>query len=145
VSDDVVRVLTAEIEAHVGLSIDQLKAAVAAEPRQHPQAAAVVRWHALLVDAQHALDRAETGLLAALAQPGGAEDPVQGLAERVAAAAAARDGRVLVLRYLLNPEALGQATTGARSRRQAGPGPAVPATAPARPAPRQATPGAHRP
>ncbi|MFW6724202.1 hypothetical protein ACHZ98_29440 [Streptomyces sp. MAR4 CNY-716] len=128
-ADDVVNVLTERIEAQFDMGMGELKAAVAARPDANPQAAAVVKWHGLLVEAQEVLDRAEDDLLAALdTQPGQLDDPTMDLAQFVNAALTARDGRALVVRYILDPDAPGKQTTPRRK------GPAVQTTAPTRPA-----------
>ncbi|MDQ1012101.1 hypothetical protein QFZ82_006586 [Streptomyces sp. V4I23] len=138
-TEDAVGVLTERIEAHFDMGMDQLRAAVALEPAANPDATEVVKWHGLLVDSQSVLDRAEDDLLAALeTQPGEVDDPTMGLAQRVNAAVTARDGRALVVRWLLDPEAPGKkglaAERLARLNRGARKGPAVPTSAPHRPA-----------
>lgn len=138
-SQDVVGVLTEQIEAHFGIRMDQLKAAVAAAPTANPDATDVVKWHGLLVDSQAVLDRAEDDLLAALeTQPSEVDDPTMGLAQRVNATVTARDGRALVVRWLLDPDAPGKqdlaAERLARLHRDARTGPAVQTSAPHRPA-----------
>ncbi|WP_181786082.1 hypothetical protein [Streptomyces phytophilus] len=126
---DVVSVLTERIEAQFDMKIGELQAAVAARPDANPQATDVVKWHGLLVESQEVLDRAEDDLLAALdTQPGEVDVPTMDLAQYVNAAVTARDGRALVVRYLLDPDAVGKQTTPRRK------GPAVQTTAPARPA-----------
>lgn len=136
-NEDVVGVLTARIEARFAMDMDQLKAAVAAAPAAHPDATDVVRWHGLLVDAQTMLDRAEDDLLAALeTQPSEVDDPTLGLAHRVNAAVTVRDGRALVVRWLLDPDAPGKKYLAAERLARLRPrtGPAVPTTAPHHPA-----------
>ncbi|MER6500171.1 hypothetical protein ABT218_12450 [Streptomyces sp. NPDC001455] len=138
-SEDVVGILTEQIEAHFGMGMDQLKAAVAAVPTADPDATDVVKWHGLLVDSQAVLDRVEGDLLAALeSQPSEVDDPTMGLAQRVNAAVTARDGRALVVRWLLDPDAPGKkglaAERLARFNRSARKGPAVQTSAPHRPA-----------
>ncbi|MCZ4102912.1 hypothetical protein [Streptomyces sp. H39-C1] len=139
-TQDVVGVLTDQIEAHFDMDMEQLKAAVAVQPTASPDATEVVRWHGLLVGAQRVLDRAEDDLLAALeTQPSEVDDPTMGLAHRVNAAVTARDGRALVVRWLLDPDAPGKKDPAAqRLGRPNRAGPAVqtsvalrPATAPA--------------
>lgn len=136
---DVVDVLTERIEDRFGMGIGTLKAAVAAAPDAHREATAVVHWHGLLTESQAVLERAEDALLGALeTQPSMVDDPTMGLAQRVNAAVAARDGRALVVRWLLDPDAPGKqglaAERSARLGRGARQGPAVPTSAPARPA-----------
>ncbi|MEU6612025.1 hypothetical protein ABZ922_44755 [Streptomyces shenzhenensis] len=143
-SADVVGVLTEQIEARFGMGIDQLKAAVAATPAAIPDATDVVRWHGLLTEAQAALDRAEDALVAALqTQPSEVDDPTMDLARRVNSAVTARDGRALVVRWLLDPDAPGKQDLAAerltRLNRGARKGPAVQTSAPGRPATTPAT------
>ncbi|MEU9564119.1 hypothetical protein AB0D16_19120 [Streptomyces sp. NPDC048161] len=138
-SDDVVGVLTERIEARFGMGLAQLKAAVAAAPDANPDATAVVKYHGLLLDSQAVLDRAEDALLAALeTRPSEVDDPTMHLAQRVNAAVSARDGRALVVRWLLDPDAPGKqglaADRFARLNRGSRKGPAVQTTAPHLPA-----------
>ncbi|MEU3299750.1 hypothetical protein ABZ729_07995 [Streptomyces sp. NPDC006678] len=138
-TEDVVGVLTEQIEAHFGMGMDQLKAAVAVAPAAHPDATDVVKWHGLLATSQAVLDRAEDALLAALeTQPSEVDDPTMDLAHRVNAAVAARDGRALVVRWLVDPDAPGKkdlaAERLARLNRGARKGPAVQTSAPYLPA-----------
>jgi len=136
-AEDVVDVLTERIEARFGMDIDQLKAAVAAAPTVNPDATDVVKWHRHLVEAQSALDRAEDDLLAALdTQPSEVDDPTMGLAHRVNAAVSARDGRAMVVRWLLDPDAPGKKGLAAERLARLRPrtGPAVQTSAPHRPA-----------
>ncbi|MDJ0464672.1 MULTISPECIES: hypothetical protein [Streptomyces] len=137
--EDVVGVLTEQIEAHFEMGMDQLKAAVAVAPTAHPDATDVVKWHGLLVGSQTALDRAENDLLGALqSQPSEVDDPTMGLAHRVNAAVTARDGRAMVVRWLLDPAAPGKqglaAERLARLSRGTRKGPAVQTSPPQRPA-----------
>ncbi|WP_406395072.1 hypothetical protein OG806_35625 [Streptomyces sp. NBC_00882] len=136
-SADVVRVLTERIEARFDMGMDQLKAAVAAAPTANPDATDVVKWHGLLVEAQSVLERAEDELLAALhTQPSEVDDPTMGLAHRVNAAVTARDGRAMVVRWLLDPNAPGKKDLAAERLARLRPrtGPAVQTSAPNRPA-----------
>ncbi|AWK11636.1 hypothetical protein DDQ41_25015 [Streptomyces spongiicola] len=138
-TEDVVGVLTERIEARFGMDIHQLRAAVGLKPTANPDATQVVKWHSLLVDSQAVLDRAEDDLLAALeTQPSEVDDPTMDLAQRVNAAFTARDGRALVVRWLLDPDAPGKkglaAERLARLHRGARKGPAVQTSAPHRPA-----------
>jgi hypothetical protein len=145
-SEDVVGVLTERIEARYGMGLDQLKAAVTAEPAANPDATDIVKWHGLLVEAQDVLDRAEDDLLAVLeTQPSEVYDPTMDLAHRVNAAVTARDGRAMVVRWLLDPDAPGKKNLTAErlARLRFRTGPAVqtsparrPAEAPAPAAPR---------
>lgn len=150
--EDVVGVLTEQVEAQFGMGMDQLKDAVAAAPTANPDATGVVKWHGLLLDAQSVLDRAEDDLLTALeTQPSEVDDPTMDLAQRVNAAVTARDGRALVVRWLLDPDAPGKKGLAAeRLARLSGvrKGPAVQTSAPHRPAVAPApasVPGAGRP
>lgn len=136
-TEDVVDVLTQQIEAHFGMGLDELKAAVDAAPAAHPTATVVVKWHGLLRESQTVLDQAEDDLLAALeSQPSEVDDPTLDLAHRVDAAVTARDGRAMVIRWLLDPHASGQQDATERWARTRGrrQGPAVPTSAPPRPA-----------
>ncbi|MFD4994664.1 hypothetical protein [Streptomyces buecherae] len=135
--DDVVGVLTAQIEAHLGVGLRQVKAALAAAPpAAAPAARSLVRWHSLLVDSQRALDRAEDALLAELErQPGELDDPTMELAQRVNAAVTVRDGRAMVVRWLLDPNAPGKRGPAAERLARLRPRsePAVPTSAPHQP------------
>lgn len=135
-AEDVVGVLTDRIEARFAMDMYQLKAAVAAAPTANPDATDVVRWHGLLVKAQAVLDRAEDDLLAALeTQPSEVDDPTTGLARRLNAAVTARDGRAMVVRWLLDPDAPGKKDLAAERLARLRPrtGPAVQTSAPQRP------------
>ncbi|WP_055607573.1 hypothetical protein [Streptomyces prasinus] len=138
-AEDVVGVLTEQIEQRFGMNIGELKAAVTAAPEANRQATDIVRWHGLLTETQTVLERAEDDLLRALeTQPSEVDDPTMDLAHRVNAAVSARDGRAMVVRWLLDPDAPGKrgpaADRLARFNRSQRPGPAVPTSAPARPA-----------
>ncbi|KUO04587.1 hypothetical protein [Streptomyces caeruleatus] len=146
ISKEVVGVLTERIEARFAMDVDELKAAVAAAPTANPEATVVVRWHGLLVEAQLVLDRAEDDLLAALETgPDLVFDPTVGLAHRVSAAVTTRDGRALVVRWLLDPDARGKKDLAAERLAHHRPrtGPAVQTSPPHRPAgtPAQASAG----
>lgn len=136
-SADVVGVLTERIEARFDMGMDQLRAAIAAAPTANPDAIDIVKWHGLLVEAQSVLERAEDDLLAALqTQPSEVDDPTMGLAHRVNAAVTARDGRAMVVRWLLDPDAGGKKDHAAERLARLRPrsGPAVQTSAPHRPA-----------
>ncbi|MEU3549921.1 hypothetical protein [Streptomyces longwoodensis] len=136
-AEDVVGVLTERIEARFGMDMGQLKAAVGAAPTANPDATDVVKWHGLLVEAQSVLDRAEDDLVAALqTQPSEVDDPTMGLAHRVNAAVAVRDGRAMVVRWLLDPDAPGKKDLAAErlARLRSRTGPTVQTTVPHRPA-----------
>ncbi|MFE7960423.1 hypothetical protein CFC35_10340 [Streptomyces sp. FBKL.4005] len=133
--DDVVGVLTEQIETRFGMSMHQLKAAVAAAPTANSHAIDVVKWHGLLLESQAALERAEDTLVAALeSQPSEVDDPTMELAHRVNAAVTARDGRAMVVRWLLDPDAVGKQDLAARrlARLRGRQGPAVPTSPPPR-------------
>ncbi|MGW1224850.1 hypothetical protein [Streptomyces sp. NPDC002530] len=135
--DSVVGVLTGLVEARFGMGLEQLKAAVNVEPDANPDATAVVRWHSLLVDAQLVLERAENDLLAALqTQPSEIDDPAMGLVHRVNEAVTARDGRATVVRWLVDPDALGKQGLAAErlARHRPRTSPAVQTGTPSRPA-----------
>ncbi|MFD7320617.1 hypothetical protein ACFV9D_05920 [Streptomyces sp. NPDC059875] len=137
--EDVVDVLTEQIEARFGMGMDELKAAVAAAPAANRDATDVVRWHGLLTESQEALERAEDALVAALeSQPSEVDDPTMDLANRVNAAVTACDGRALVVKYLLDPHALGKQHLAAERLARLTPttrrGPAVQTSTPVRPA-----------
>lgn len=135
-AEDVVGVLTERIEARFGMEMSQLKAAVGAAPTANPDATGVVKWHGLLVEAQSVLDGAEDVLLATLeTQPSEVDDPTMGLADRVNAAVTVRDGRAMVVRWLLDPDAPGKQGLAAERLARLRPrtGPAVQTSAPQRP------------
>ncbi|MCW8379830.1 hypothetical protein [Streptomyces justiciae] len=101
---DVVDVLTEQIEARFGLSMEQLKATVAAAPDANPDATDIVRWHGLLLESQTVLDRAEHDLMVVLeTQPDPVADRTHALVRRVEAAVVGRDGRAQTLRWYLDP------------------------------------------
>ncbi|MFP8903908.1 hypothetical protein [Streptomyces atacamensis] len=143
--DDVASVFTEQIEHRFGMSIGTLKAAVAAAPDAHREATEVVRWHSLLTESQAAVERAEDDLLRALeTQPGEVDDLTMDLAHQVNDAVSARDGRALVVRWLLDPDAPGKQSRPTADwpvgrGRSAHQGPAVPTSPPARPATAPAT------
>ncbi|MFE9725984.1 hypothetical protein ACFYQ5_20890 [Streptomyces sp. NPDC005794] len=130
--EDVVGVLTERIEARFDMDMEHLKAAVAAAPTANPDATDIVKWHGHLVAAQAALNRAETALET---QPSEVDDPTMGLAHRVNAAVATRDGRAIIVRWLLDPDALGKQGRAAERLARLRPrtGPAVQTSAPQRP------------
>ncbi|WP_405734930.1 hypothetical protein OG607_41450 [Streptomyces sp. NBC_01537] len=137
-ADDVTGVLTEQIEAHFHMSLDELRRAVAVAPQANSEATQVVHWHGLLTQAQGLLDRAEDDLLAALStEPGELDDPAMDLAHRVNAAVTTRDGRAMVVRYLLDPDAPGKPSPGpgrAAAGQAARPAPALQTSPAARPA-----------
>ncbi|MER5765634.1 hypothetical protein [Streptomyces sp. NPDC002082] len=71
----------------------------------HP-ATEVLHWYGLTAEAQTVVDRAENTLLAAIGRAPGELTPSQmAIAHQVDTAVAARDGRAMVLRHLLDPNA----------------------------------------
>ncbi|MFB4420703.1 hypothetical protein C5F59_006375 [Streptomyces sp. QL37] len=136
-AEDVVGVLTERIEARFDMDMEHLQAAVAAAPTANPDATDIVKWHGHLVAAQAVLNRAEDDLLTALEtqQHSEVDDPTMGLAHRVNAAVATRDGRAIVVRWLLDPDALGKKDLAAERLARLRPrtGPAVQTSAPQRP------------
>lgn len=135
---DVVAVLTTRIEGQFGMGVDELRTAVSDASTANPRATGIIKWYGLLGESQAAVDRAEEALLAALeTQPSEVDDAVLGLAHRVNAAVATRDGRALIVGLLLDPDA--QQTTLAAERlarmhRGGRQGPAVQTSPPRRPA-----------
>ncbi|MEU9748357.1 hypothetical protein [Streptomyces niveus] len=137
-SDDVLGVITEQIETRFGMSFTALRGAVEKSPDANPQATQVVYWHGLLSQAQTALDNVEDDLLAVLdTEPGPLGDPVLDRAQRVNAAVAVRDGRALIITHLLEPHTTGHQDTDVSAARRRGP--ALRTSQPA-PAPASATP-----
>ncbi|MFF0448049.1 hypothetical protein ACFYT4_16840 [Streptomyces sp. NPDC004609] len=140
-ADDVMRVLTEQIEARFGMSVPSLRRAVAFAPHASPAAVEVVRWHGLLATAQSALERAEDALVTVLdTVPGDLSedhDRIMHFANRVNESVQIRDGRASVLTFLLDPDAPGKdgpaAWRGAVPAHRRGK-PALPTTTPAAPA-----------
>jgi hypothetical protein len=107
--DDVIGVVTELIESRFQMSLPELRRAVVAAPQANPQASEVVHWHSLLAESQKDLEQAEDALVAELiTEPGELDDSVMDLAHRVNAAVTARDGRVMVIRHLLDPPTPGR-------------------------------------
>ncbi|EST31759.1 hypothetical protein [Streptomyces niveus] len=132
-SDDVLGVITEQIETRFGMSFTALRGAVEKSPDANPQATRVVYWHGMLDQAQTALEQAEDDLLAGLdTEPGPLGDPVMNLAQRVNAAVAVRDGRALIITHLLEPHTTRNQDTGVSAARRRGPAlrTSPPATAP---------------
>lgn len=134
--EDVVGVLTEQIERRYSMGMADLKMAVAAAPEANSEATSLVRWIGLLTESQDVLGQAEDDLLAALeTQPSEVDDPTVGLAQRVNDAVATRDTRAMVIRWLLDPTAVSDQDHNAERRAmyiQAGRrGPAVPTSSPA--------------
>lgn len=104
---DVLGLFAARTEAQFGLAMSELAQAVQAAPQAHPGATQAVHWYGLLSQAQQAVETAEDALVAALDTAVGdqLDDPVMELAHRVNHAVAARDGRAMTLRFLLQAPA----------------------------------------
>ncbi|MER5828696.1 hypothetical protein ABT086_42510 [Streptomyces mirabilis] len=135
-SEDVIGVVTERIEDRFQMPLADLRRAVQAVPQAHPEATSVVHWYGLLAETQDALETAEDALVEALVtQSGELDDSAMELAHQVNAAVTARDGRAMVVDYLLDPHAPGKRGPGAwrgadpASRRA----PALPTSAPALP------------
>ena len=112
-SEDVMGVVAQRIEDRFQMPLADLHRAVQAAPQANPDATGVVHWYGLLAETQDALDTAEDALVAALGtQPGELDDAVMELAHQVNAAVAARDGRVMVVDFLLDPLAPGKRGPG---------------------------------
>ncbi|WP_405496270.1 hypothetical protein [Streptomyces sp. NBC_00096] len=104
-SDDVMSVLTQRIEAAFQQPLDDLRRVATATGRAHP-ATEALHWYGLTAEAQTVVDRAENTLLAAIGRAPGELTPSQmAIAHQVNTAVAARDGRAMVLRHLLEPNA----------------------------------------
>ncbi|WP_406439062.1 hypothetical protein OHB14_51615 [Streptomyces sp. NBC_01613] len=135
-SEDVMGVVTERIEDRFQMPLADLRQAVKAAPQANPDATSVVHWYGLLAETQDALDAAEDALVEALGtQPGELDDAVMELAHQVNAAVTVRDGRVMVVNFLLDPHAAGKRAPGAwrggaPAARRA---PALPTAAPALP------------
>ncbi|MFJ9033650.1 hypothetical protein ACIRQP_35130 [Streptomyces sp. NPDC102274] len=130
-ADDVMGVITEQIENRFVMSVAELRRAVAAAPDAHSQATEVVHRYGLLGEAQKILERAEDALVTALGtRPGELDDPVMDLAHQVNAAVAVRDGRAMVVTFLLDPPGRG---AGRGPAPAAGRGPALQTCPPARP------------
>lgn len=135
-ADDVMGILTQQIEDRFQMPLIELRQAVKAAPQANPDATTIVHWYGMLTQAQGALEKAEEALLGVLnGVPGELDDPAMEMAHQVNAAVAVRDGRAMVIRHYLDPDAIGRRSTGAR--RGAPPaarrGPALQTTPPALP------------
>ena len=147
-ADDVLGVLTEQIQSRFQMPVAELRRAVAAAPQAHPDATTIVRWHGLLTEAQQVLDRAEDALAEALAQhvdtvPDGEfvelPEQVMQLADMVNIAHTVRVGRAMSLAHFLDPQAIGNRGSGTwRAAAPARRGPALPTAAPSLPATAQA-------
>ncbi|MDF3292433.1 hypothetical protein [Streptomyces silvisoli] len=134
--EDVMGFIAQRIEDRFQVPLADLRRAVAAAPQANPEATSVVHWHGLLAEAQAVLEKAEDALVDVLrTTPGELDDPAMELAHQVNAAVAVRDGRAMVVNYLLDPNAPGKQGPGAW--RGASPAarraPALPTTAPVLP------------
>lgn len=139
-SEDVMGVITEGIEDRFQMPLADLRRAVQAAPQANPEATTVVHWYGLLAETQQALDTAEDALVDALGtQPSDVlDDPVMELAHQVNAAVASRDGRAMVVKYLLDPNAPGKRGPGvwrgaSPSARRAPALPTAPPTLPSQP------------
>ncbi|WP_145502655.1 hypothetical protein [Streptomyces sp. CFMR 7] len=142
-SEDVVSVLTERIEDRFQMPLADLRRAVEAAPQANPEATALVHWHGLLTETQQALDTAEDALVEALGTQSAdvLDDPVMELAHQVNSVVASRDGRAMVVNYLLDPNAPGKRGPGAwrgasHAARRA---PALPTSPPTLPSARNTT------
>ncbi|MET9294355.1 hypothetical protein [Streptomyces sp. NPDC003077] len=114
-AEDVMGVITQQVENRFRMPLDELRRAVTAAPQANREATATVHWYGLLAQAQAALERAEDALVEALGtEPGELADPVMDLAQQVNAAVAVRDGRAVLVQYLLDPDA----SNGRRGRQE---------------------------
>ncbi|MFC8198948.1 hypothetical protein ACFUTV_26665 [Streptomyces sp. NPDC057298] len=103
-SEDVMAVVTERIEDRFQMPLADLRRAVQAAPQANPEATSVVHWYGLLAETQDALDAVEHALVESLGtQPGELDDAIMELAHQVNAAVTARDGRVMVVNFLLDP------------------------------------------
>ncbi|MFH9071423.1 hypothetical protein [Streptomyces alboflavus] len=114
-ADDVMGVITQQIEARFQMPLADLRRAVAAAPHANNDATVVVKWYGMLTEAQEVLEKAEDALVAALdSAPGDVlDDSVMALAHQVNAAVAVRDGRAMVVRHYTDPNSLGRRGPGA--------------------------------
>ncbi|MFB7270747.1 hypothetical protein [Streptomyces sp. NPDC056244] len=136
-ADDVMTVITEQIEKRFGMGLPELRRAVAAAPDANSAATEVVYWHGLLSEAQTVLERAEDELVTVLhTRQGELDDPAMDLAHQVNTAVAVRDGRAVVITYLLDPDSPGKQNPGASRgpAPAAGHRPALRTSPPARPA-----------
>jgi hypothetical protein len=113
-AEDVMGILAQQIETRFQMPFADLSRAVAAAPQANREATQVVHWYSLLTEAQQALEQAEErSRRSARQRPGELDDPAMDLAHQVNAAVTARDGRAMVVRYLLDPSAPGKRGPGA--------------------------------
>ncbi|MFH8591564.1 hypothetical protein [Streptomyces rimosus] len=103
-ADDVMGIITEQVEARFDMSFAELQRAVTAAPQANREATEIVHWHGKLAESQQLLEKAEDELVAVLeSQPDELDDPAMEKAHRVNTAVAARDGRAMVVRWLLDP------------------------------------------
>ncbi|MEV7955261.1 hypothetical protein [Streptomyces sp. NPDC088141] len=136
--DDALDFINQQIENRFAMSVDELRQAVAAAPEANTEATQVVHWHGLLTKAQAVLEKAEDDLVAALmTEPVELDESAMVLAHRVNAAVTARDGRVVVIRWLVDPNSAGRQGPGAwrGALPAAAGGPALNTSPPVRPTP----------
>jgi len=115
-ADGVLEVLAAEVRERFGHSLEDLRTLAAAQPEQVPGASEVLRWFDQVTEAQQFLEDAESALVDVLATAGTdslTEDQMD-LARTVDAAVTVRDGRALVVRFLLDPDAPGKQSGASR-------------------------------
>ncbi|MFE0055328.1 hypothetical protein [Streptomyces sp. NPDC059003] len=122
-ADDVMGVITQQIEARFQMPLADLRRAVAAAPHANNDATVVVKWYGMLTEAQEVLEKAEDALVAALdSAPGEVlDESVMALAHQVNAAVAVRDGRAMVVRHYTDPNSLGRRGPGAWRGAEAAP------------------------
>lgn len=143
-ADGVLEVLAAEVRERFGHSLGDLRTLAAAQPDRAPGASEVLRWFDQVTEAQLFLEDAENALVDVLvtADTEPLTEDQMDLAATVDAAVTVRDGRALVVRFLLNPDAPGKQVGAAKGealgvRRPPAlttsmpPRPAIPASAPA--------------
>jgi hypothetical protein len=115
-ADGVLEVLAAEVRERFGHSLGDLRTLTAAQPDLTPGASEVLRWFDQVTEAQKFLEDAENALVDVLVT--GDTEPLTDdqmvLAATVDAAVTVRDGRALVVRFLLNPDAPGKQDGAAR-------------------------------
>ena len=121
-ADDVMGVITQQIETRFQMPLADLGRAVAVAPHANNDATVVVKWHGMLTEAQEVLEKAEDALAAALdsAPAGVLDEAVMELARQVNVAVAVRDGRAMVVRHYLDPNSPGRKGPGAWRGAEAG-------------------------
>lgn len=115
-ADAVVEVVAAEVRERFGCNVEELRRVAAAQPGRVPGAEEVLRWFDQLTEAQQFLEDAEDALAGMLlvAGDGPLTEDQMDVARTVDAAVTVRDGRALVVRFLLDPDAPGKHTGSAR-------------------------------